>query len=167
MMTISVRNLKSQALLFWGHFSYFEELRLLSLSCFSIRHFTQDQTRSRPNYLERKEYHSFFLVSTISNWNVTPLIRRGGIFFSLQHIADSSLNLVPFCVSFLSFIVCLPSRCRREAMRAIIEQVNTMLLLFFWSRIVYNVTTCYDLLHTITSQGYSPLPVKHTVGILL
>ena len=59
------------------------------------------------------------LLTTIAGWNllfqwnVTPLIRQGSNFFSLHHMAPL-LNLM-----FLFFIACLPSRRRREAMRAI------------------------------------------------
>ena len=42
-------------------------------------------------------------------WNVTPLIRRGSNFFSLQYIVDASLNLVLFVrLSCLLLPTCSP-----------------------------------------------------------
>ena len=52
-----------------------------------------------------------------TKWNVTPLIRRGSNFLcSIFWLPPWTLCSV--CLSLLFFIACLPSRRRREAMRA-------------------------------------------------
>ena len=52
--------------------------------------------------------HSGKLTHFITQWNVTPLIRRGSNFFSLQHFIAPALDLMP----------CLQAQGMRIALRA-------------------------------------------------
>ena len=64
-----------------------------------------------------KSKRKIFIRNQSDKWNVTPLIRLGSKFFSLQHILDFSLKLVLCLCPWLVFTACLPSRRGREAIR--------------------------------------------------